>query len=542
MKILVVDDDDRDRATTVAAVRGVLDARRPFVVTPDVREARNYEEALQAIVQETWDLVLLDLQLTRSRDLQPSQLEGLWLLDDMRELGCFPLTDVWIVSAFANLGLRNDLTDMGFKIDVNDQRADIPLRLPQHLDTAHDYGAKTEVQFDGWDGGTVLTELLGTRFFDRITSIATAPETQAELVHLFRRSFADCSEVTLSRLGGGATASGVVRCDRRNRQGQQVAGMVAKFALADAVRDESERAGALEPFVGASRATSLKRCLLGRHLGVATYSLVGLASEAMRDLGTLIEDEPPAGVRATDSLFAETMGGFFHERSWEDRPGADLAATYLSYFYTDVADVAGAYVRKFGVRAGTAEHFDTDALDRPLRDPLNFLRTDGWADLPVLRTVPQHGDLHGGNVMVDPQTGAAWLIDFGRSGVAHWARDFTQLEAAIRFLYQPIGSDDDRLQCDLHLTQRASLAEPPDGTGFRFESRQLLQLVGAIRGRAAAATAHLDPAEANREYLIALFATTMNYFRLHKLVGRRDDMRRLRITAGLLAERLDSGV
>ncbi len=542
MKILVVDDADNDRRTTMAAVEDALDARRPYVIEPVVAEARSYEEALQKIVQETWDLVLLDLQLTSKGGMQTSELEGLWLLDDMEEFGCFPLTDVWIISAFADLELHNQLKRRGFKIDITEQRDSIPDDLPGILDEKHDYGARTTVTFDGWDGGAVLTELLGTRFFDRITSTATAPETQAELVHLFRRSFAECGEVTLSRLGGGATASGVVRCERRNPEGQRLTGMVAKFALADAVRDESDRATGLIPIVGASRATSLQGCLLGRHLGVATYSLVGLASTTMRDLGSLIEDDPPAGVGATGSLFADTMGGFFDRASWQDGPGADLAATYLSYFYTEVSDVAAAYVRKFGVRAGTEEHFRCEALGRDVRDPMHLLRTPGWADQPVLRTVPQHGDLHGGNVMVDPQSGAAWLIDFGRSGRAHWARDFTQLEAAIRYLYQPIGSDADRLQCDLHLTQRASLAEPPDGADFRFEPRQVLHLVGAIRGRAAEVAAHLDPAEANREYLIALFATTMNYFRLHRLVGRRDDMRRLRITAGLIAERLASGV
>jgi CheY-like chemotaxis protein len=43
-----------------------------------------------------------------------------------------------------------------------------------------------------------------------------------------------------------------------------------------------------------------------------------------------------------------------------------------------------------------------------------------------------HGDLHSGNVIVNKQ-GAAWLIDFYKTGVGHALRDFAELESDIKF-------------------------------------------------------------------------------------------------------------
>lgn len=62
-----------------------------------------------------------------------------------------------------------------------------------------------------------------------------------------------------------------------------------------------------------------------------------------------------------------------------------------------------------------------------LPNPMTWLQRHWKASVvPGARVAITHGDLHGGNLLVDAEHG--WAIDFERTGWGHWLRDFVELE------------------------------------------------------------------------------------------------------------------
>jgi hypothetical protein len=61
---------------------------------------------------------------------------------------------------------------------------------------------------------------------------------------------------------------------------------------------------------------------------------------------------------------------------------------------------------------------------------INFLFARNWS-VPIIECIC-HGDMHGGNIMVKPNTGDFAFIDFQHTGWHHRARDFCSLEGSIR--------------------------------------------------------------------------------------------------------------
>lgn len=174
-----------------------------------------------------------------------------------------------------------------------------------------------------------------------------------------------------------------------------------------------------------------------------------------------------------------------------------------------------------------------------------FLADASWATFKSLVQIPQHGDLHGGNVLVDPTNGAAWLIDFGRSGRAHWARDFAELEAAIRVEYGATASWEEWLELETALARQSSLDQPIELSAHVTRvARLTLDQIIEVRFAAARSlnSCPLTIDQPTRQYLGALVLTLANYFRLHRLLGDGQKKRRVELAVALLAERLRSGL
>jgi hypothetical protein len=98
-------------------------------------------------------------------------------------------------------------------------------------------------------------------------------------------------------------------------------------------------------------------------------------------------------------------------------------------------------------------HFKTSGIDNSVFDAKQALRYqecplpsvtwsrfEDWANRnnPVeWQECVMHGDLHGGNIFLDPRSAETWLIDFARTGKRTSAFDLATLEAHIKFQLLP---------------------------------------------------------------------------------------------------------
>ncbi len=156
---------------------------------------------------------------------------------------------------------------------------------------------------------------------------------------------------------------------------------------------------------------------------------------------------------------------------------------------------------------------------------------------------PTHGELHPGNVLVETASQGAWLIDFGRAGPGHWARDFAELELAVRFQIADPPTADDLFVVESGFIDVAALHEAIDTSGtLTGSARRSAEIVEAIRQQAGLAGAQLLESDerALEEYAVALFAMGLNYFRLHRLIRSAPRKRQVQMALALLRERVDS--
>ena len=218
-----------------------------------------------------------------------------------------------------------------------------------------------------------------------------------------------------------------------------------------------------------------------------------------------------------------------------------LAEFYSDYLGFNKENLRQAVEFKYPERPLTTKHIEFSALPRKLLHPIAAYCA-GEADFALNTFLClTHGDLHTGNIFVDVRNNDAWLIDFGRTGTGHWARDFVALEASIKFQHTPAGD----LAALFEFEDALTSAEQLDSNiEFYREDQPDLEkafhCVKHIRGVAASAMSALDPHGAMLDYYTALFYQTLNYVRLHKLISKAGRKNHVLVSAALLLERIQS--
>lgn len=342
--------------------------------------------------------------------------------------------------------------------------------------------------------GQSLTELLRQiKPYRRLSDTeveARSGEIQAraaELEDLLRKLFHDADSIRLRDLTPGAGGSGVFQA-QSTKHGATGEFVVVKFGQRERVRTEWRR---FEHYVQEHTGTNAT-AMLGRaeetlHFGGARFTLVGKAKGGQpRLFNDFYAQQPVEQVMAAlTTLFETTCGQWYRTlRPWTDaeidaapekfevvyrrdlpdelvEPGtanglinlrrrrdalacamerqkslddADLA-TLRNVWLQGPDDWNGVTVRK-SVLPSRQTCYELSVPDGAypvpkLPDPVEFIQKRRTSFPQPAVWAITHGDLHGGNVLVDDEN-RVWLIDFYKTGWGPALRDFAQMEAAVR--------------------------------------------------------------------------------------------------------------
>lgn len=252
--------------------------------------------------------------------------------------------------------------------------------------------------------GGIRDQLNGLQGIEIATGVERIPLTGRE-----QRTLRLCGRqvggtvVRVSPLSGGLSGVRTLRLRIDDDRGAPVLEGVAKLGPLEALEDERRRC---ENFVmGRLSATTFApvarfiRSGAGAH-GALLYSLAGGFDANLFEVLTSRPDACPNVVNRLRQNLAP----------WRQDAPTDVVL---------IADIRRALIS------------DDDLED--LAEFLAELPMDQVESLRVqVRSCPQHGDLHGGNVLVNPD-GVPVLIDFGRTGIATASLDAVTLEFSILF-------------------------------------------------------------------------------------------------------------
>lgn len=383
VKVLLVEDDR-------LIVEVLSDAFRGGSVALTHVESR--EAALEALeAGPAFDLVICDLKIPPSDTARDTDLaHGLAVIDHIRD-AC-PGTPVVVFSNFGTLEVlgnrlarapnedivgtdrRPMLEHMGK--DKLDEFPESILRLSEEIASLH-----SDIEIS-W-GGT--------------PPVLSAHERRVLLIAARRHG---AILVRSSALPGGRSGALTLRVDFERPTGELAGRLLAKLTAISELDDEKRRYDEfVAPFVPAGRYASLVETVRAGagDRGALIYSLAG---DYPLSLFERLDDSPAAAAEVVALIRAA-------EGPW-------LAAATAST--TTVGELRAALI---GDDAFAAER------SRLAGAPIDEVE----AQALHVRRCPGHGDMHGGNVLVDNRNDAV-LIDYGRAGLAVAALDPVTLEVS----------------------------------------------------------------------------------------------------------------
>jgi hypothetical protein len=354
---------------------------------------------------------------------------------------------------------------------------------------------------------------------------------------LFRLHFSECSSICIRPMALGFSGTGLVRVERVFHDGSKGSDRVAKFGDVELIQQENDGWKALADYFESARATEVLAIRRGVGLGVLLYRFLGGAGEAIVPFSSFYPNAEPEQVDSTlRRLLHETCGLWYRNANRIPTEALRLDESYRTGLNVDLERLVKSYEFRFGTPCRADMKVDYSQLDRELPhmiarimdDNLRFTN-DSW----LCRT---HGDMHGENVLVERESGNSWLIDFGRSGLAHWARDIAVLEAFIRLRLTSNSDLAELYAFETLLAGSRELDAPIDVLGLRDPGLQRAAL--AIQTLRQAAAALIEPYPLDRAMAEYVFATS-KYIEFHGLLDKRWRKNHAMIAGGVMIERLD---
>jgi CheY-like chemotaxis protein len=264
-------------------------------------------------------------------------------------------------------------------------------------------------------------------------NLARARQLGEELEDLLCRLFHQAETVMVEPMERGKSGAGVLRVQPYYQETGAGRWVVVKFGhYLDILREAENYERFVESFVGGGRSTKVEAVQRTIRLGGIRYSFAGAASDRFEDLGTFYQRSNTEEIfRVLDDLFLDTCA------AWYDNRGPlkphDLSSDYRELLGLQDFQVLDEPLHR-GLKAVQGREklqFQTLGLDRTFPNPILTM-----ADRRLVRSTyvcVTHGDLNGGNVLVDPR-GSTWLIDFLRTSRGHILRDLAQFDATARIL------------------------------------------------------------------------------------------------------------
>jgi CheY-like chemotaxis protein len=537
MRVLIVDDKREDQELGASIVTEcVPDAAITF--------ASEYESALPLLLNEYFDFVLLDLVL--HEDAGPEEgWEGPWLLQDLLEKGLNRYVPVVILTNFSRAELATSLfknfqvTDFWAKSDPKDK---LVASLQRSLSEGHYFGLVCGVKFKGGVDWRTMAASLG--FTRRLSSPISPEDAELELKHIVRKLFAECKEVSISPLGpeneAGNSGAGVCVVTPFSPEDHQQADVILKFGTLDQISQERDRWSDIRKYMKGFRLTQLESIVLGRQLGALTYSLVGAKSGQVQQFaqyyGVAGVDQIKSVLR---TLFEDNFSLCYESKNRSNLKATNIQDLYASYLGFTSESLRQAFLFKYPDKPLELPQIQFMGVPRRFAHPIAAFYAhdaefsfDSW-------TCRTHGDLHTGNILVDTGSHEPWLIDFGRAGVGHWARDLVALEASVKFQHIPSKDLSALFELEAALVKPDDFAEEisyhrddqPELCKAAAIVKELRRIAGQIYQRPDRRTAMVD-------YYSALFYQTINYIRLHKLIKSPVRKNQVLLSAALLFEKL----
>jgi CheY-like chemotaxis protein len=378
VKILFVEDEPELHRQ----VRDELEAHDIEILT-----AENAAEALALVDEGGFDLFLCDLRIPASPDAPiPHKQHGLSVYDRMRVSA--PGVPTIIFTAYGEMqDLRDRLSEAPSENLYGDGTCALVVeRKKDELKEVIEFicaqaqklkALKAEIELSGHAARAAMSDL------------------DARLISIHARAHGGVT-AHMALLAGGRSGASVLRLETKTSYGTLTSRVVGKLNSLEEVEDELRRYSQHVPMLGAGCYTNHVETLRAgaQHRAALFYALAEGYDESLFDI-----------LGKDDSAAAAVVGELQNNlRPWQDHPHAMTTTV-----------------------AGVRRLFVPDSKLGELPDWVDWRDAKLEALIVYVNEAPVHGDLHGGNVLVDAE-GRPMLIDFGRVGTAMNAVDSVTLE------------------------------------------------------------------------------------------------------------------
>jgi hypothetical protein len=536
LRVLLVEDIETDRADVVKALTKICSS---VDIRPDIVTAVTYDDAYRLMAGTFFDLYIIDLVLHEGLPGDTEGWEGLWLLQDLQELGLQAQSAVVVLSGFGTPTVAA-LTLSKFAALRYWEKSGVVLEqeLAALFRERNYFGLRLGVSSEvSW---SQMVKSLGKGQLPTGPFPIAEEVASFELEHLFRRVFSDYSEIAVRPLLGGHSGAGVVRVDRA-RGNSKLAAIAAKYCAAPLARSEATNFQIIDEYMESHQSTRLVDSAFGRYLGVLEYNFVGADAKSLVSFANFYHDADELAIqRALARLFGESSRLFYDESNRRFEREFNLKDYYLNALGYSVDTIAQAFSFKFGAFP-YEETVSFIEAPRRLPHPVTALRTlnlefsvDTWC-------CPTHGDLHSGNLLIDAASSQPWLLDFAGSGYGHWARDFAALECSIKFELLPAVSLGSLFEMEDFLAYGEEFGASAVLRRIDPSVNRAAETVAEIRRQARVLSSPYAAVSAERDYYVALFFTTLNYLRFHWRLKSKVRKNQVLMAAAIALEKVMEG-
>jgi CheY-like chemotaxis protein len=416
VRILVVDDDPR----VGRDLRARLDSPSFEVLAAQGAGRSLAADALTKAGILRPHVAVVDLQLC---DGGSGALEGLKLMSDLRSAGLV------LYSGHLRTAIVDQVKQQ-FRCQVVDKGDDPPSKLIDaiHLSAAEmcGFGQRFTVRYpDQWHPNRIIEALFGPG--------SGVPEDAVEAViwQLFQQQLAEAvkiDRVDLESMEGSVRGirsvsrghSVLLKAFRRGR----IKPLVLKLSTPQSVEHEFQH---YKEHVEDNIGGDFYAVVRGRpvhfwNVGGLAYQFLGGKTDDLENLSTCYS-ATPTGERVLVPLrhfFGVAWRGLYDKTAECD--------CSLYEVYDDGLHLAER-LAAFGHAKDQVAFPGLKGVALP--NPLAWVQQHGAQSSHIhsARIAPTHGDLHADNLLVDREH--AWAIDFERTGLGHWLRDFAELEVDI---------------------------------------------------------------------------------------------------------------